>query len=327
MYTLQEFESFPRLGWLSEASPVHGLPALAAQLGLRELWVKRDDKIPELGGGNKVRKLDYLLAQPLYQGASDWHASGAIGSSQLLVAARAARSMGRGFTAHACGQPFAPEVMQTLAQLQATASQVVRYHNRATMALSNPSLVLRDRSRGAAIIPPGATSPTGNLGFVRAGLELAQQIRAGELPCPDRVYVGLGSGGTAVGLAMGLALAGIQTQVRAISVVEAVFVNRVRIAGLIRRLTAPLEAGGVLLPDEHDLSLAVDTSCVGSGYAHPSKDSLGACELLRGHGLALDPVYTGKAMAALLRDASDMPASKLLFWHTGFRLHDDSQGL
>ena len=320
MYRLQDFESFSRIGWLSEASPVHGLPALAAQLGLRELWGKRDDKIAELGGGNKVRKLDYLLAQPHYQGSSDWHASGAIGSSQLVVAARAARSMGRRFIAHACGQPTSPEVMQTLAQLQTTASQVVRYSNRASMALSNPSLVLRDKYRGAAVIPPGATSPTGNLGFVRAGLELAQQIRAGELPCPDRIYVGLGSGGTAVGLAMGLALAGIQTQVRAISVVEPIFVNRVRIAGLIRRLTGRLEAGGVLLPKEHNLSLAVDTSCVGSGYAHPSKDSQNACELLRGHGLVLDPVYTGKAMAALLRDASDMPGGKFLFWHTGFRL-------
>ncbi len=327
MYRLQDFESFSRIGWLSEPSPVHGVPALAAELGLRELWVKRDDRIPMLGGGNKVRKLDYLLAQPLYQGASDWHASGAIGSSQLVVAARAARSLGRRFIAHACGQPVSLEVMQTLAQLQATASQVIRYSNRASMALSNPSLVLRDKYRGAAVIAPGATSPTGNLGFVRAGLELAQQIRAGELPCPDRIYVGLGSGGTAVGLAMGLALAGIQTQVRSISVVEAVFVNRIRIAGLIRRLTARLEEGGVMVSQKHSQSLAVDTSCVGSGYAHPSKDSQSACERMRSYGLTLDPVYTGKAMAALLRDASDIPGGKLLFWHTGFRLHNDSTGL
>lgn len=321
MYALSDFESFTRLGLLSEVSPVHGLPAVAAQLGLRELWVKRDDLIPRFGGGNKVRKLDTLLAQPFYQVAGHWHSSGAIGSSQLVVAARIARSMGREFTAHACSQPFAPDVMRTLGHLQATASQVIRYRNRATMALANPALMTRQAWRGAAIIPPGATCPAGNLGFVRAGIELAQQIRDGELPRPERIYLALGSGGTAVGLSMGLALSELSIPVHAISVVEPVFVNRVRISGLVRRLRKTLVAGGVSQAKTLKLQLVLDTAHVGPGYAHPSAESQAACERLANFDLRLDLSYTGKAMAALLHDAATLPkGGKVLFWHTGFRL-------
>src|SRR5262249_62215685 len=118
---------------------------------------------------------------------------------------------------------------------------------------------------GRAVVPPGATTALGMVGLVRAGLELGAQIRAGELPEPDRVYVALGSGGTAAGLSVGLGLAGVRTTVAAVAVVERIFAPRARIASLQRQVLAVLERAGV--PAREPVPVVIDHAHVGRGYA------------------------------------------------------------
>ena len=316
---LREIEALPRLGWVSEFSPIEELEVLAVELGLGALRVKRDDHIAELAGGNKVRKLDYLLAQDTYRRASHWHATGGLGSSQLVSSALAARQCGKTLTAHVFDQPISSGVMENFARTKAGASKLVRYRSRTAMAMRRPQLFLRQSYRGEAIIPAGGTSAVGSLGFVRAGLELAKQIDSGQLPSPDRIYIAIGSGGSAVGLALGLALAGVQCPVHAIAIVEPWMVARPRIECLFYEILIWLRRHGVDAPWSLRPKLVVDTSCVGEGYAHPTLASKEACTRLRSHGLRLEPVYTGKAMAALLRDALELPGREFLFWHTCMR--------
>ncbi len=308
-------DCIPRMGWVDAASPLESLPALAKELGLASVWIKRDDQIAAFGGGNKVRKLDYLLSQAPFTQSENWHSSGAIGSGQLLVCAQIAKALNTRFTAHVCDQPFSESSEATFARTQAAASEVRRYSSRVHMALQNPVLLTRQSWGDAAIIPPGATCPLGNLGFVRAGLELADQIADGQMPRPDRIYLPLGSGGTAVGLAVGLALAGETIPVHAISVVEPILVCRPRIwalqRGLLRYLRARIELPKAIRP-----LILVNTNEVGPGYAHSTLRSARACIRLQAHGISLEETYTGKAMAALLEDAKTLGGQRLLYWNT-----------
>ena len=204
--------AIPRLGWAQEPTPITELPELAAELGLGWLGVKRDDLCTPLHGGSKTRKLDFLLAAAPWRDARGWRAMGAIGSGQLVACATAAGLLGKELRAHLFWEQPSIGVLDNLAHTASHAS-ALRYHrSRVSLALTAPALLLGRGDAEWATIPPGATCLLGNLGLVRAGLELGEQVRAGVLPEPEVVYVALGSGGTAAGLAVGLGLAGLRSR-------------------------------------------------------------------------------------------------------------------
>ncbi len=304
-----------RLGWVDAPSPIEALPALAERLGLAWVGAKRDDRLPVLQGGTKPRKLDFALAEPRLADAARWASAGAIGSGSLVALTAAAAKLGRRLDAHVFWTGLSTGVVDNLAFTASGPTELRYYGSRAALALRRPTVLLGDTCRGAAVIPPGATSPTGMLGLVRAGLELADQVRAGELPEPDRLYVALGSGGTAVGLAVGLALAGLRTQVVGVGVVERTLSPLRRLRALREGLLAKLDALGIARP-ESPIRLAVDRRFAGAGYAVPTRASLDACADLEAEGLSLEPIYTGKAMAALIEAARAGGASRVLFWQT-----------
>lgn len=159
------------------------------------------------------------------------------------------------------------------------------------------------------------------LGLVRAGLELGEQVRAGFLPEPQHVYVPFGSGGTAVGLALGLAAAGLHPQIHGISAVERPFTLG-RWRSLDRALRLYLRDHGLAdLAATPPLRFSLRHEHVGRGYGHASVKSNLAVEMLTEHGLQLEPIYTGKAFAALIDDAAaakiaGRPLRNVLFWNT-----------
>lgn len=306
----------PSMGWVVEPSPLQSMTAMAAALGLEELMIKRDDLLPALGGGNKVRKLDLLLARPPYIDAPIWHASGAIGSGQLVASARASQELGRKLIAHCCDQPISPGVVQNLAMTAVAAHELHYYRSRFSMAVRRPELMIADSWRGQAILPPGATSGAGTAGFVRAAFELADQLQARSTRVPERIYLPLGSGGAAVGLAVGLALAGVRSAVHAVSTVERIFVTTARIRSVKRAVLRWLDEHGVDVPSHLPLRLVIDRSQIGRGYAHPSPASLTAVERMSAQDIRMEAVYSGKAMAALLHDATSLRGERVLFWLT-----------
>lgn len=305
----------PRLGLVAAPSPVEALEPLAARLGLDWLGCKRDDRLEALHGGSKPRKLDYALAEPRLADAERWASAGAIGSGSLVALTAAAASLGRTLDAHLFWTSLSAGVVDNLAFTASGPTRLAYHGSRVGLALGAPGVLVGTRSRGAAVVPPGATSPTGMLGLVRAGLELAEQVRAGELPEPDRLYVALGSGGTAVGLAVGLALAGLSTTVVGVGVVERALSPLGRVRALREGLLAKLDALGIARPSS-PIHLVVERRYAGPGYAVPTAGALAACDALAAEGVAIEPIYTGKAMAALLATARASGARRVLFWQT-----------
>jgi D-cysteine desulfhydrase len=161
-----------------------------------------------------------------------------------------------------------------------------------------------------AAFPIGGSDAVGALGWVGGGLEIAAQVARGELPAPDRIYVALGSGGTAAGLLVGLRLAGLASEVVAVRVAPSWLASGWRVRrlasltlGLLRRHGAPRVAldGLRLVEDQY-----------GPGYARATTASADALAVATGEGLALEPTYTAKAFAALLAE----PGGTRLFVHT-----------
>ena len=206
---------------------------------------------------------------------------------------------------HTFWQVPTPHALENLAFL-ATRAEVHYRHGRVAMLLGAPTR----RPSNPAVVPVGATGVPGMLGLVDAGFELADQVRAGALPEPDVLVVPFGSGGTAVGLAAGLAMAGLKTEVWAVSAVERVFSTGLRVRALRNALARAL-------PDARFAPIHVDHGALGGGYAVPTTAGAAAITRFADAGLHLEPAYGGKAAAALL--ARPPRGKRVLFWNTARR--------
>ncbi len=312
--------NLPSLGWAQRPSPVTHLEGLARHLGLGSLDVKRDDLLDGLHGGTKVRKLDVLLATSPYHDAPHLASVGAIGSGHLAACTAAARVLGRTLDAHVFFEPVSPGVLENLAFVASGPTTLIDYGSRIELALRRPSLLLSTHTDGLPSIPPGATLPAAVAGVARAGFELAEQIRAGVLETPDVVYCALGTGGTVAGLALGLGLAQVKTEVRAVATVERVLSTRRRVHRLIEEAADWLRRHGVDASHHQAVPVRVLHHQLGPGYGVATAQSLAAVELLRAEGIPIEPVYTGKAFAALVTDAASRQVPKrVLFWSTVHR--------
>jgi D-cysteine desulfhydrase len=158
-------------------------------------------------------------------------------------------------------------------------------------------------------LPAGGSNPFGALGYVEASFELAAQVAAGDLPAPATVVTAVGSGGTAAGLALGLKLAGLDARVNGIVVNDALRLDPDTIAWLANESADLLRGHGAELhlaevgPNE----VTMRNEWLGTTYGDPTPASLEAVAAAATHGLTLEPVYTGKALAAI-RDLADTHA-------------------
>lgn len=304
-------QELPRVGWITAPSPIAQSERLGHELGLDVLTLKRDDLIPALGGGSKVRKLDVLLATTSFRNASGWLAIGSIGSGQLVALAAAAAQLDANLQAHCFWTEPTQAVLQNLAVLAGSPVELRYHRSRLALVAAEPRLFFSKEVNELAVVPPGATSTEAMLGFVLAGLELAAQIREQGLK-PDRIYLPLGSAGSAVGLGVGLRLAGVEIMIVAVAVAEAVLCSRARLARLRGSVTRWLGVDpGCSVP------VVIERRFLGPGYGATTLASLAACATAHEHGLVLDPAYGAKAMAALVADARAGLTKTPLFWHTG----------
>lgn len=318
IWSPQDLDAIPRRGWVSEPTPVTPLPRLAAALGVASLGVKRDDLLAPLHGGSKPRKLDHVLAAPPFADARAWIAVGGIGSGNVVAATAAAKELDRELHAHLFWTDVSAGVLENLAFTASNAASITFYRSTAELALRRPALILGEPGPASPHLPPGSTTALGMIGLVRAALELRAQVQAGELPEPERIYLPFGSGGLAAGLSVGLGLAGLRTEVRAIAVVARALSPGLRARSLQRAALAALAAAG-LGPLPEPAPLRIDHAHLGRGYGTPTPESLAACEALAEEGITLEPIYTGKAMAALMADAARRRLGPVLFWQTARR--------
>lgn len=298
-------------------TPIERLDRLGKAVGCA-LWVKRDDLSARPYGGNKPRKLEFLLGEALARGKRSLVTFGGIGTHHGLALAHYGRE--RGISVHliALPQPVTEHVRRNLRATAAAGARVEVARGPLSAAWAGIRAALgRDRP---GLVLPGGSAPRANLGFVNAGLELAEQVRRGEGPEPERIYLAYGSGGTAAGLAVGLALAGLRTRLVAVRVTERWMAGDRRLKRLARRTARHLSglSGEAGLPDGTDrIEVRHDQAGPGYGVATPGAEE--AVRMAADLGdLRLETTYTGKALAALLADArsGSIGAGTVLFWNT-----------
>ncbi|HEX2240144.1 MAG TPA: pyridoxal-phosphate dependent enzyme [Actinomycetota bacterium] len=291
---------------LSDApSPTRRLDGLEQSQGAA-LWLKDDGVFGTIYGGNKVRKLEWLLPDIEVRGSRSLFTWGGLATHWGLAAALYAQEIGVESVISLVDQPVDDHVRAHLKKLRDHA-RLHRHRSSITAALAAPLEIATSsiRQRGLPyILPPGGSSPLGALGYVEAGLELAHQVEVGELPEPSHIVVAVGSGGTAAGLLTGLRLAGLSSRIVGVVVAHQLKRERAVVQGLAARALNLIRKRGAAIPDDPALTrngLELTRAWLGPGYGRSTEESERALALARENaGLELDPVYTAKAMAALL---------------------------
>lgn len=314
-HALATLAAMPAAEFGNHPTPVDRLARLARAAGLRQtLFAKRDDVIPFGFGGNKVRKLRYVIPRLLADGADTVITCGGVQSNHARATAAAAAASGLACHLVANGAPPARLTANALLNrlLGATVEYVGGREERAP-AMEAAAERLRREGRRPAIVPLGASTPLGALGYAAAVGELL-----GQLPPPDVIVHACSSGGTSAGLLAGCVLHGLHTRVLGISADDPPAAVRGAVAGIVEGL-APL-LGGDLFAQALD-QFEVDDGFVGPGYGEPTPASEEAQRLAaRTEGFFVDHTYSAKALAGLLahcRDGRIPPGATVLFWHTG----------
>ena len=310
-------------------TPLYRLDRLSRELGV-ELYVKRDDfSGMSLFGGNKIRKLEFLLGDAVAKGCDTVFTYGATQSNHAMQTVTACRRLGLTpiLYLNAYVQPDEQDIRsnmlldrimgaelhvveslpgETEAQTEARCRELGRAH----------AVALQEQGHRCYDVPMGGASPVGSTGFIGGYLEFAQQCEELGLK-PDYVYTATGTGGTLAGLVAGHRLLEGQEDIVAIAVSPKDAGYEARCAELGNQALAMLGEGARLSAAD----FTVDRGYYAPGYEQPNEAATKAIRLLaRTEGLLVDPVYTGKAFAGLLdhvRTGKIPQGSKVVFWHTG----------
>lgn len=317
------FDDLPRVPLAHAPTPLEALGGLRAHCGGPRLWIKRDDCTGLAGGGNKTRKLEYLIAEAEAEAAEVVVTFGALQSNHARQTAAACARRGLHceliLTAAVDRQEDGYEVGGNLLLDGLLGARVHRLEPG-----QQPSALLDDilASHGAAgrrsyVIPTGGSNATGALGYVRVAREIAAQCRDRGI-YPAAIIHATSTGGTQAGLLAGLRLEGLSTRVIGINVYQE---DSARLARRVEALSAEILsrlAPGIAPAAE---GVEVVDGFLGPGYGQPTAAMVAAVRLLaRLDGILLDPVYSGKAMAGLLamiERQAFVEDDDVLFLHTG----------
>lgn len=315
----RRLESFKRVNLLGNYTPLEKLNRFSDYLG-RDVYIKRDDVTPLAMGGNKLRKLEFLVSEALAQGADTLVTAGAIQSNHVRQTAAVAAKLG----------------LKCFALLEnpigTTETNYLTNGNRLLLDLFNVEIVMCDalhdpmaqlneqaerlEAQGFRpyVVPVGGSNALGALGYVQCGLEIAEQSAANLIDFSS-VVVASGSAGTHAGLAVSLQHLMPETELIGVTVSRYVTEQRPKVAAIVQdvveklRLESPLP--DIILWDDY----------FSPRYGEPNARGMDAIKLLaEKEAMLLDPVYTGKAMAGLIdglqcqRFSGDGP---ILFIHTG----------
>ena len=330
MAAMALYERYPRLAGalptvaLGEwPTPVQAAGAAALPGACAGLWLKLDDRCATPYGGNKVRKLEFLLAEALSRGHESVFTFGVAGSNHALATAIYAAQLGLEARLLLTPQSNSSFVGRNLKMGRWAGARQIHCPTEADARRMARTLQLQGRGTAPAPlrIPGGGSSPLGTVGFVNAGLELAAQVRAGLLPPPDDIYVALGTMGTAAGLTLGLAAAGLRPRLVFVRVVRADIASPRRFRALYHGAARLLHRKDPRFPlaPLHRSRIEVRHEFIGPGYARFTEEGMAALAFAREtFGIGLEGTYTAKAFAALLADlhAGRLAGRNALFWNT-----------
>ncbi|MBN2056887.1 pyridoxal-phosphate dependent enzyme [bacterium] len=324
MNRLPLFETFPGLDVaiphhhiLRGPTPVSQAVTLGRRLGRDDLWIKHDDLTAEPYGGNKPRKLDFLLADAARRGAESILTTGGIGSNHCLATIVYGRSICQEVHLLLFPQPITEHVRMSLALFSKLGAVI--HPGRGYEEQNDLIEALLAAHSGMYFIPAGGSNALGSLGFLNAGLELARQVRDGVLPEPAAIYIAAGTSGSMAGLIAGCLLAGMRTRVIGVRVVDSVVTNPQTVLNLIHGMFDLLSqaTGSFHPPEVKDNDIILEDAFLGAGYGAPTETGRNAAELFHDQeGIQLEPTYTAKTAAAFLAAARSAARGPLLFWNT-----------
>lgn len=301
----------PRLRFATLPTPVEALPRLTKALGGPQLFVKRDDLTGLALGGNKTRKLEFLLADAQAQGARTLITDGARQSNHCRQTAAAAARFGFDCILVLSGEKPAQASGNMLLDNLLGAELVWCTRGERDRTLQATFERAAQSGRRPYLIPYGGSNSTGAAAYAFAMQELLGQA------APDWIVFPSSSGGTQAGLVLGARLFGYPGRVLGISVDEPERVLQERVAGLAGATGRRLGADQAFTPEE----ILVNANYLGGGYGVMGEAEREAIALFaRTEGLLLDPVYTGRAAAGLIdliRRGFFPAGEEVLFWHTG----------
>ena len=313
-----------RLNFISLGSfptSVQHIDGMEKEFGRAGLFIKRDDLSGKIYGGNKVRKLEYILGEVVAKGYKIVLTSGAAGSNHVLAVSAYSSLLGLKPVLMLFAQPFNPSIPQNLLADYFFGATIYydeswEAHNRSIQRMVE---YYKNQDVPVYVIAPGGSSSQGTIGYVNAAYELKWQIDTNQIPDPTAIYLPLGTCGTAAGLILGMKAAGVKSKLKAVSVVPPGIANMEKVGILFESANRILHDSDKAFPvcclKEDDIEI-VD-SYVGSGYGITTSESSFASRLFwKTDKIRLDTVYTGKAFAAFIDEIKTGFGNNLLFWNT-----------
>ena len=305
-------------------TPIQKLTQLGKELGIEHLHIKRDDLSGKVYGGNKPRKLEFILGDALSNKVKEVLTFGAAGSNHCLATAIYAQQLGIKSISMVMPQPNAHYVRHNLLMSHYCGAELHHYPSMRLVILGTVYQLLRHKLKYRhfpRIIPPGGSSLLGAIGFVNAAFELKEQIMKGEMPEPDYIYVATGTMGTAVGLILGVRASKLKSQVISVRVTGKQLANAKSMVRLISKTNSLLYSLDPSFPrfEFSEEDMIIRHGFFGKQYALFTKEGMEAVTRMeKSEGVKLDGTYTGKAFAALIDDAKkqDLRTKVILFWHT-----------
>lgn len=319
------FGRFPDLAkkvpWMPLAdvpTRVDSCDAIGAWLGRGGVFMKRDDLVSTLYGGNKVRRYEFVLADAKAKGATRIVTVGGLASTQVMATALFGRANGFDVCAVLFDQPLTEFARDAVVGFVDAGAEVI-YGGGYVMTAARAYRAMHRQPRSYFIMP-GAANALANLGYVDAMLELAQQVERGEAPRPDVILLPTGSSGTLAALALGAAYLGWDTEIVGVRITSAVACNRLTVGTIIRNTDRFLAAKDRRWkPMRSRVRYSLYGEALGAGYGYPTPEAIdGAARVKDLTGVAGEITYSGKALAGL-RALVAMPKYKdktFLLWNT-----------
>lgn len=317
----KKLSEFPSVPLCHQPTPLEFMPRMSESLGGPRLWIKRDDCTGLATGGNKTRKLEFLIADAIEKGADMVVTQGAVQSNHVRQTAAAACKFGldchallerrvpdRADDYETTGNVLFDQMFGTSLEFRPAGLDM----NAEAMAVTEK---LAAAGRKPYFIPGGGSNEIGALGYVSCAYELLDQIKANNLDV-GWIVLATGSAGTHAGMLAGLHAAGSTIPVMGISVrqpeeKQIAAVHKLAVLTASQLTDTPLGVEKVI----------VDDGYVGAGYGQPTKGTLDAINLIaRREGLLFDPVYSGKGLAGMIGLAGQnfFESDKdVIFLHTG----------
>ncbi len=317
-------DKFPTANLTNLPTPLEPMIGLAEELNHAALYIKRDDLTSKDYGGNKVRKLDFLLADVQAKGYKEVITFGYAGSNHCTATAVHSKKLGLNCTLVLLPQIPSYYLKYNLLTSLSFGAKFIYAKNKPLAYLKVAGHFLRTfikRGKLPYRIEPGGSMPVGVIGFIKAVAELKEQIDKQGIPVPDRIYVPCSSMGTVIGLAIGIQLMGLTSKVHAIKVVDDEYSNDKVIKDLYDNTLQFVRKKAPEIPDLSftDIPLVVRREFYSGTYAQSTDLSKQAVALaMKKQGIPLENTYSAQALGALVDDVRNkkVEGQSLLYWNT-----------